>query len=229
VGWYPVTLDLTGRHCVVIGGGSVSERKVTGLLVADAAVTVISPTLTPALAALAAAGRIVHVARRYRRGDLRGAALAFTTTEDPRVNAAVAREGQGRGTLVNAADDPVNCDFILPSVLRRGHLTVAVSTGGAAPALARSVRERLEPRLGPEVALLADITADVRRELRAHGHVADGARWHRALDAPLRRLVARGDRAGARRRLISTLMHPPRGERPPRRPVSADPGLGEPA
>ena len=206
MGWYPITIDLTGRRCIVVGGGVVSERKVAGLLLADAAVTVISPTLTPALATLAASGRIVHVPRRYRRGDLRGVVLAFTTTADRRVNAAVAREGARRGILVNAADDPVNCDFILPSVLRRGHLTVAVSTGGAAPAFARSVRERLEPRLGPEVALLADVAADVRRELRARGHAADGARWHHALDAPLRRLAARGDRAATRRRLLARLM-----------------------
>src|SRR5262245_50024181 len=106
MGWYPITLDLTRRRCIVVGGGVVSERKVAGLLVADAAVTVISPTLTPALAALTASGRIVHVARRYRRGDLRGVALAFTTTGDRGVNAAVAREGARRGILVNAADDP---------------------------------------------------------------------------------------------------------------------------
>jgi precorrin-2 dehydrogenase/sirohydrochlorin ferrochelatase len=211
MGWYPVTLDLAGRRCVVIGGGAVSERKVEGLLIADARITVISPTLTPALAALTAAGRIVHVARRYRAGDLRAAALAFATSGDVTVNAAVSREGRRRGILVNAADDPANCDFILPSVLRRGDLTVAVSTGGAAPALARSVRERLEPHVGPDVALLTDVAADVRRELRDHGRVADAAAWQRALDAPLRHLVARGRRAAARQRLLSRLtVVPPR-------------------
>lgn len=211
MGWYPVTLDLAGRRCVVIGGGAVAERKVKGLLIADASITVISPALTPGLAALAAVNRVVHVARRYRAGDLRAAALAFATTGDVAVNAAVSREGRRRGILVNAADDPANCDFILPSVLRRGDLTVAVSTGGAAPALARSVREGLESHVGPDVGLLTDVAADVRRELRSQGRVADATAWQRALDAPLRHLVARGRRAAARQRLLSRLtVGPPR-------------------
>ena len=205
MGWYPITLDLTGRRCVVIGGGAVAERKIEGLLAAGAAVTVVSPALTPRLADLVHARRIAHTHRAYQAGDLAGFALAFAATGATDVNAAVAREGRRRGAWVNAADDPAHCNFILPSVLRRGELTVAGSTGGTAPALARAVRERIERQVGEEIAMLSEVAADVRRELRARGHVADSAAWQRALDAPLRRLAARGHRGAARRRLLARL------------------------
>lgn len=205
MGWYPITLQIAGRPCVVIGGGSVAERKVLGLLEAGAAVTVVSPTLTPRLADLAAARRINHTPRAYRAGDLEGFALAFAATGASEVSAAVAREGRERSVWVNAADDPAQCDFILPSVLRRGDLTVAVATGGSAPTLARVVREDLEVHLGPDLALLTEVVAEVRHELRRLGRSADGETWRRALDAPLRRLVAEGRRSEARRRLLEQL------------------------
>ena len=114
---------------MVIGGGAVAERKVEGLLGAGAAVTVVSPTLTSRLTAWAREGRIVHREREYRSEDLAGAQLAFVATEDGRVNEAVAHDARAAGVWVNAADDPAHCDFILLSVLRRGHLVVAVTTG----------------------------------------------------------------------------------------------------
>jgi siroheme synthase-like protein len=106
---------------------------------------------------------------------------------------------------VNAADDPAHCDFILPSVLRRGALTVAVSTGGASPALARVVREELEACLPAGYAALADIAGDVRRSLRARGHAAGAQAWVRALDGEVRRLAVAGRVAEARRRLLERL------------------------
>ena len=128
--YYAVCLDMTGRFTVVIGGGTVAERKVQGLLDAGAAVTVISPHLTEQLVRWEKKERIEHVARSYRPGDLAGYELAFVATDDPEINAAVFHEGKVRGLWVNAADDPAHCDFILPSVLRRGELMIAVSTGG---------------------------------------------------------------------------------------------------
>src|SRR5215470_6292960 len=173
VGGFPLIVELSGRPCVVIGGGAVAERKVEGLLDAGAAVTVVSPTVTVALAALARTGRIAHVRRRYRRGDLAASELAFVATGDRDVAAAVAREGRRRGVWVNAADDPAHCDFFLPSVIRRGRLLVAVATAGASPALARAVREDIERRLVPEYATLTDTVAAVRQELRAQGRSPD--------------------------------------------------------
>jgi len=205
VSGYPIILELSGQACVVIGGGQVAERKVDGLLAADAAVTVVSPTLTGVLAALARERRIAHVGRRYRRGDLAGQVLAFVATGDRRVAAAVAREGRRRGVWVNAADDPAHCDFYLPSVIRRGRLLVAVATAGASPALARAVREEIERRLPAEYAALTQTVAEVRRDLRARGTSPDAATWNRALAGTMRDVSA-GDRGhDTRARLLSRL------------------------
>jgi len=199
-------LEVAGRPCLVVGGGPIAEGKVTGLVAAGAEVTVISPTLTAGLAEAARAGRISHRRRAYRDGDLVGFTLAFVATGAVAVNVAVAAEGRRRGVLVNAADDPAHCDFILPAVLRRGALAVAVSTGGASPALARAVREELERHLGDDYAALVDVAGEVRRALRAERRTADAQAWRAALADPrFRRLVAGGQRAAARRRLRARL------------------------
>ncbi len=202
MGYYPIFLELAGQPCLVVGGGAVAERKVDGLLAVGASVTVVSPMLSPGLEVLAKARRIRHVAREYNPGDLEGYQLAFVATDDRAVNAAVAREGQEHGVWVNAADDPEHCDFILPSIFRRGELVVAVATGGSSPALSRVVREEIEGYLGEEYGVLAEIAADVRRELRARGLSPDGEAWRKALDGDLRGLVAQGRRDEARARLL---------------------------
>ncbi len=202
---FPLFVELAGRRCLVLGGGDVATRKVDGLLAAAATVTVISPAVTPALAVLAAERRLEHVVRGYVPGDLDGFALAFAATDDGAINAAVAAEGRRLGVWVNAADDPTHCDFILPSVLRRGALTVAVSTGGASPALARVVREEIEACVPAGYAALADVAGDVRRSLRARRHAPDAQTWVRALDSEVRRLAATGQVAEARRRLLERL------------------------
>jgi len=202
---YPIVIDLTGRPCVVIGGGGVAERKVDGLLVAGAAVTVVSPTLSERLQGLVSRGEVRHVSRRYRRGDLAGAALAFVTTGTARVTESVVREGRRRRVWVNAADDPEHCDFFLPSVLRRGPLLVAVATGGTSPALARAVREQIERLLPAEYAALAETVADVRRELRARGLSADATTWSRALKAEMVALDSVRS-VDARARLLRSLL-----------------------
>jgi precorrin-2 dehydrogenase/sirohydrochlorin ferrochelatase len=143
---YPIFLDLSGRRCVVIGGGEVANRKARKLLQARARVVVISPEIGAELESVA-----VEVHRRpYRAGDLEGAYLAFAATNVREVNAAVAREAKERGVPVNVADKPSEGDFALPSTLRRGRLQVAVSTGGASPTLAQRIRGELEEAFGPE-------------------------------------------------------------------------------
>jgi precorrin-2 dehydrogenase/sirohydrochlorin ferrochelatase len=203
--YFPVFLELAGRRCVVVGGGVVAERRIAGLLAAGAAITVIAPTLTSALAALAAEGRLRHEPRGYRAGDLAGFDLAFAATDAGDVNGALAREGRARGVWLNAADDPVNCTFIMPALVRRGDLTVAVSTGGTSPALARAVREDLERYLTADYATLAQVAAEARRELRAAGRVADAEAWRRALGPEVRRLIVEGGREAAKRRLLELL------------------------
>ena len=202
---YPIVIDLAGRPCVVVGGGAVAERKVRGLLEAGAVVTVVSPRLSVGLATLASAGEINHLCRRYQRGDLAGATLAFVATGDRRLTAAVAREGGRRRVWVNAADDPEHCDFFLPSVLRRGPLLVAVATGGASPALARAVREEIERLLPADYAALAQTVAQVRRELRTRGLRPDAANWSRALAIEINRVGANGSADVARARLLQSL------------------------
>jgi uroporphyrin-III C-methyltransferase/precorrin-2 dehydrogenase/sirohydrochlorin ferrochelatase len=205
VAGYPLVVELAGRCCIVVGGGAVAGRKVEGLLAAGAAVTVVSPTLSDGLATLARAGKIRHRRRRYRRGDLVGATLAFVATGDPRIAAAVAREGRRCRVWVNAADDPEHCDFFLPSVLRRGPLVVAVATGGASPALARAVREEIERLLPADHAALAETVAGVRRELRGRGLHPDPSTWSRALSAEIRRLTTEGWSENSRERLLENL------------------------
>jgi len=205
VGCYPIVLELTGRRCLVVGGGPVAERKVAALLDADARVTVVSPRVTAALQAHARTHRILLVARRYRRHDVAGQALVFVATDDTTVNAAVARDARARGVWVNVADDPAHCDFTLPSILRRSALTVAVSTGGASPALARAVREELESYFPDDYGVLARVSAEARRELRGAGIVADPNAWRVALDGDVRRLIASGRADDAKHRLIRQL------------------------
>jgi precorrin-2 dehydrogenase/sirohydrochlorin ferrochelatase len=203
--YYPVSLDLRGHACLVVGGGSVGEGKVEGLLAAGARVTVVSPTLTPRLQAWAVAGRITHHDRKYRERDLDGQRLAFVATSHREVTELVAADARRRGIWINAADDPIYCDFLLPSVLRRGRLVVAVSTGGASPALAGRVRRDLEHRLAPEYAELVDLAAEVRAELRAESRRPGGEVWREALDGELIELLSQGKRDEAKARLLDRL------------------------
>ena len=203
--YYPVFLDLTGRPCCVVGGGSVAERKVEGLVAAGARLTVVSPTLTPRLQALAHAGRLRHVGREYRAGDLAGQQLAFVATDDGAVNAVVAAEAHARSVWLNAADDPPHCSFILPSVLRRGALQVAVATGGASPALSRAIREELEGYFTEEYGALAALAAEVRQELAGAPSRPGAMAWGQALAPDLRQLLADGQRDEAKARLLARL------------------------
>jgi siroheme synthase-like protein len=197
---------MAGRRCLVVGGGPVAERKVAGLLEAGARLTVVSPAVTARLADWARAERIRLIGREYAASDLVGHSVVFVATDDGRVNADVARDARAAGVLVNAADDPAHCDFILPAVLRRGELTVAVSTGGASPALARTVRDELDAYLDREdYAALARVAADARRTLRDRGMRAPWERWREALGGEVRELVRADSLDAARERLLDGL------------------------
>lgn len=205
MGYYPILLDMAGRPCVVIGGGSVAERKVEGLLDVGANVSIISPGLTSKLASLVSQGTVRHIARQYRAGDLDGHDLAFVATNDREVNETVSREGREGGAWVNVADDPDHCDFIVPSVLRRGDLVVAVATGGSSPALSRAIREELEGHFTEDYATLAEIVAEVRRELKERSLAPGAEAWQKALNGDLRRLVRDGKEEEAKTYLLKRL------------------------
>ena len=203
--YYPIFVDLKGRPVTVVGGGNVAEGKVKGLLAAGADVTLVAPQLTDALREFVAAGTVRHTAREYEAGDLDGAAMCFVATDDGAINARVASDCRARGLWVNAADDPENCDFILPAVVRSGKVVVAASTGGASPAMARRLREELTAFLNQDYAPLTDLLAEVRAELRASGVQIDPETWQRAIDPTLRTLVAQGRTDEARERLREAL------------------------
>jgi siroheme synthase-like protein len=203
--YYPVFLELKGRPCLVVGGGQVAARKVEGLLAAGARVTVVSPSLDPDLAKLTAERRIRHVERPYQRMDMKGYALVIAATDDGAANERVAGEARQSGIPVNVVDEPALCDFILPSVVRRGDVVLAISTGGLSPALARWLREELETYLSEDFERLAQLLAEVRSELRESGVSASPEAWQGAIDSGLRELVAAGRRDEARARLLSAL------------------------
>lgn len=206
MGYYPIFLNMADRRCAVIGGGAAAERKAAGLIEAGARVTVLSPALTPRLDDWARQGKIRHETRAYQAGDLAGFELAFVATDDGAVNQAVFLEGREKGVWVNAADDTGRCDFILPSVLRRGELVVAVATGGTSPALSRAIRAELEAHFTEDYSLLAEIVAEVRRELRARSSFPSAEEWQQALDGELRSLIKERKQNEARTYLLRRLV-----------------------
>ncbi|KUP25400.1 NAD(P)-dependent oxidoreductase [Paenibacillus sp. DMB5] len=165
-GYLPVMLDVSGQKIVVIGGGAVAERKVQSLLEAGAAVTVISPALTAVLSGLAEEGGIQWVVRGYEPGDIRGAFLVYASSSDPAVNDAVAAEAKALNLPVNVASHAEAGNFITPGVLRRGRLTVAVSTSGAGPSAAAEITAQLADVLGEEYGPYLDFLHMMRSEIK---------------------------------------------------------------
>lgn len=199
---YPVNLVVDGRRCLVVGGGKIARRKVEGLLACGAEVTVVAPRVDTELAALPG---VTIAERPWEPADMAGVWLVIAATDDPAVNRAVFDEGQRTGTWVNGADDPANCSFTLPSVVRRGDLQVTVSTGGRSPALATWLRRRLEGEIGAEYAVLLDLLATERDGLKAAGKSTEGLDWQSALDSDMLGLIRNGDLAHARERLQTCL------------------------
>jgi siroheme synthase-like protein len=186
---YPVVLRLAGRACLVVGGGPVAARKAAGLAECGAAVTVVAPDVVPDIDALG-----VTVERRPYEPGLAGRfALVVTATGDPSVDGAVAADAGRAGVFVNSADDPDNCTFFLPSVHRDGPVTVAVSTGGASPALAAWLRRRLGAEAGPGLGTLAELLEAARLGMRAAGRSTESVDWGALLDAGLLDLVRAGE------------------------------------
>ena len=196
--YYPAFLDLVRKRVVVIGGGTIATQKVRGLLPCGAhPIVVIAPTVHAVIRKQADAGRVTWEERAYVAGDLAGADLAFAATNDRSLNAQVAREARDRAVPVLAVDDIPFCDFIAPAVVKRGHLTVAISTSGRSPALASHTRRKLERVITPQWGELLDVASAVRDRLGSHKSQVDPEAWQRALDDEVKRLIWAGDRAGA--------------------------------
>jgi precorrin-2 dehydrogenase/sirohydrochlorin ferrochelatase len=161
--FYIACLRLTGRNGVVVGGGEIALEKVEGLLAAGASVTVIAPELVQELADLAASGDIVWHERTYAGpADLEGQLIAIAATDDTDVNIAVYTDAEARAMLVNIVDVPPLCNFILPAITRVGAISIAISTKGASPALAKRMKREIGELFGPEYARLAELLNDAR-------------------------------------------------------------------
>jgi precorrin-2 dehydrogenase/sirohydrochlorin ferrochelatase len=210
---FPVGLVVTGRRCLVVGGGAVAARKIAGLLACGASVTVVAPELHEAVATLAEEGALDGVdehpldlqLRPYRAGEAANYRLVFTATGDPTVDAEVHRDADAAGVWVNSADDPTRCSAVLPAVHRDGAVSVAVSTGGASPALASWLRDRVATALGPGLGELAELLAEGRAAAVSGGRATSDIDWRGLLDGPFPSLVAEGRLTEARRLMASAI------------------------
>lgn len=171
--YYPMMVNICGKRCVVIGGGKVAERKISGLFTAQAEVIVISPIVTKQIAEWAEIGKLQLRLRSYEAEDVRGAFLVIAATNSEKVNAQInedihnSERGLGQGlSLFNRVDLPEYGDFIVPAMFRRGRLVVAVSTSGANPGVAQAICSRLEADIGEEYEILLDFYAEFRLLVR---------------------------------------------------------------
>lgn len=193
---YPMNLDLTGRRCVVVGGGKVAERKVIGLLSAGGRTTLIAPHLTERLLELARAGLVDWYELSYMQGMLKGLEplLVFCATGSAEVNELAAQEARELGALVNDVTEPESTDFTVPASFRRGDLLVTVSTEGVSPGFARAMRRELEQEFpesfGPWLERLKEMRAEMKEKLSGSGERQDF--WRQALSPRVLDLVRSG-------------------------------------
>ena len=200
---YPISLVVAGRPCLVVGGGRIAARKAEGLARSGAQVTVVAPVVDASIDALP----VLIERRRYRVGEAASYRLVITATGVPEVDATVAHDAEGAGVWVNSADDAAHCTFMLPAIHRDGPVTVAVSTGGASPALASWLRDRLAAACGTGLGSLAGLLDDTRGVLQAAGRATGSVDWQAILDGPVPELVRDGHLDDARRQLERSVRH----------------------
>lgn len=204
--YYPIFLNIYQKKCIVVGGGEVALRKVRALLEGRANVQVVAPTLCSELSCLAESKAINVLLRSFEPGDLKDASIAIAATTETETNKRVATEAKRQGILINVVDDPEQSDFIVPSCLHRGELTIAVSTAGKSPALARKIRIRLESDFGEEYASVVDLIGEVRSQLKQRGVTVNKNAWQDALDLDwLLEMVRAGQGKKAKATLLNNL------------------------
>lgn len=165
---YPVFLNIEDQPVVVIGGGEVALRKINDLLPAKAIIKIIAPEIHPEIESLSSEykNRITLLKREYQTGDIDGAILIFSATDSAEVNNAVFKESAQKGILINSADDPVNSSFYVPSHIRKGDLHIAVSTGGASPAMAASLRRKIQEQMPDNIEEILNALKEARSSLQ---------------------------------------------------------------
>lgn len=186
---YPVNLILTGRPCLVVGGGRVAARKIEGLLRAGAVVHVIASVISDEVRRM----EVTFEERPYSSGDVAGFRLVITATDSPLVNRSVFDDGEVHRVWVNAADEPSSCSFTLPAVARRGPLMVAISTGGHSPALATWLKGHVEAELGSQYEAFVMVLSKLREQVKAAGLSTEDLDWQGAFGNGVLDAVRRGD------------------------------------
>ncbi len=205
--WYPVNLDISGRLCLVVGGGAVAARKITSLLLSEAVVRVVSPEVCPKVRRLADEDRIEWVRRAFCDNDLDGAFLVFAATNAPQVQRQVAELARERKVLLNSAESPALSTFLVPARIRRGDFLLAVSTGGASPALSALIKRRLALQFGPEYGLLVRLMAALRHQVVGCAEQSTDNRelFHAVLALPILERIRERDWEGVRQLLLQVL------------------------
>ena len=190
--FYPVFLNLTERRCVIIGGGQIAEGKISKLLDSGAKIIVISPDATQGIRGFAERGQIELDLRKYQEGDLQGAFIAIAATNDRMVNQEIFEEAEKQGILLNAVDDMPRCSFIAPSIVEKGPVTVAISTGGASPALARKLREKMEVSSALDWADATSVLSKARQVIKDKQIAVDPQRWQCCMTDELLTMIQAG-------------------------------------
>lgn len=203
--FYPVFLNLTRRRAVIIGGGQIAEGKIAKLLESAAQIIVISPVATQGIRDFAQAGKIELELRKYQHGDLQGAFLAIAATNDREVNQEIFEEAENQGILLNAVDDMPRCSFIAPSIVSKGPVTVAISTGGASPALARKLRENMEVSSVLDWAGATDVLSKARRIIKEERMAIDPQRWQCCMTDEILEMAQNGQEEKALKTLMNSL------------------------
>ena len=192
--YYPIHLDIKDRNCLIVGGGAVGTRKVNALLECGADVTVVSPDPTQRLTRLASEESISLKKRAYRSDDLTGMFLVIGATDDETLNRQISEDAERSHILCNIADRPEVCNFILPSIVRRGDLVITISTSGKSPALAKHLRQELETQFGREYADFLLLMGAIRQKLLSQTHEPEAHKelFNQLIDSDLIQLVQEG-------------------------------------
>lgn len=203
--YYFAALDLSHRRCVIIGGGAVAERKIDALIEAGAEVTIISPDPTAAIEHRAAAFEITLFRRPYRFGDLEGAWLAVAATDSRDINHQVYEESVQRHMLLNTVDSLQECNYVVPAVINRGDVRIAVSSGGQSPILAQKARDEIARVIGPEYGRLAELLGACRKDVhRILPDAADRrALWAQVANSEALAMVKQGRDEEVRERVLT--------------------------
>lgn len=198
--YYPVLLQLEEKTILVVGGGSVAERKVENLLEFGCRILIVSRELTKKLHQLIEIKRIQHLGSEFKEEQLEGVFLVIAATNDKDLNSRISAQARNHRLLVNAVDQPADCDFIFPSILRRGDLLIAISTSGKSPALAKSVRKKLETQFGREYGVFLDLMGRLRKKIMSEGFSQNenSLIFHKIVDSDILNCVARDDWEGVK-------------------------------